>query len=75
MGGLRVTKKNEVELNNAMVISNLLELVSKTVATIAGNDIANSINNNKLTKDVLQTLIMQRVNTTLASKQTEGSIA
>ena len=53
--------KEKVELDNAIVISSILELVSGVITNIAGNDISNSIDNNPLTKDILQVLITQRI--------------
>jgi hypothetical protein len=55
-------------LNSATVLCNAVELVTRIVKDIAGNDISTSINNNTLTSDTIASLVAQRISTNIANK-------
>jgi uncharacterized protein involved in propanediol utilization len=46
---------------SALVLANAGELVAGVIKDIAGNDISTSINGNKLTTDLIQSIAMQRM--------------
>lgn len=52
---------SEKILNNAIVIANIVELTSNVIIRIAGKDIADSLNNNSLSKTVINNLIANRI--------------
>ena len=54
---------------NAIVLSNLIELVGGVVLNIAGKDIADSINNASINRSVLNNLIANRVKQKILNKE------
>jgi len=65
---------NTRNINTATVIANILELVSSVIINISGNDISNNISGNKLTKDVVETLIIQRIKMNIAKQSNKGAV-
>ena len=51
----------ERQKRSVIVLANAAEIGSSVIKDIAGNDIANSINNSTITRDVIQMLVMQRI--------------
>jgi hypothetical protein len=54
---LNIMKQSASELT----LSNAVELASSVIKDIAGNDISNSLNGTSITKDLIQTLVLQRI--------------
>lgn len=47
---------------SAIVASNAAELISKVVLGISGNDISNTINGSKITRDLISTMVFIHFN-------------
>lgn len=56
------------EQTSAIVLANAAALVSAVVQEIAGNDISNSINGNKASGAIIETLVHQRIAKNLGGK-------
>ena len=54
---VRVNKVAE----NSIVLSNIIELVTSVIAKIAGNDIADTVNKESLSRKVLSGLVANRL--------------
>lgn len=54
--------QDEITKKNAVILSNLVTLVSVTVEKIAGNDISNQIQNQIIKRDFLDNLVLSRIN-------------
>jgi hypothetical protein len=55
-------------INNATVLSNAVELVTRIIKDISGNDISTSINNNTLTSEAIASLVTQRISNNISNK-------
>jgi predicted transcriptional regulator YheO len=51
-----------------VTLGNASEIVVHVIKAIAGNDIANSINGSRITRETLQTLAMARIRQALEAK-------
>lgn len=64
MSDLNLERKKQ----SAFVLANIAELVTGVIKEIAGNDIANSINGSRITNNLIQSLVFQRLDQKLNSK-------
>jgi hypothetical protein len=46
---------------SALILANISEVVSGVIKEIAGNDISNSLNGSKITTDIINLLVVQRM--------------
>ena len=53
--------KPQTVITNAVILSNAADLVSNVLIGIAGNDIADSINGSKATRDQINLLVINRL--------------
>jgi len=53
--------KVEKVLNNAIVLSNIIELSTSVISNIAGKDIADTLDKENLNKNILSRLIANRI--------------
>jgi len=53
--------KPQTVITNAVLLSNAADLVSNVLIGIAGNDIADSINGSKATRDQINLLVINRL--------------
>lgn len=54
--------------DNAIVLSNVVELATSVIVRIAGKDIADSVNNQTLSRNVLTNLVANRVKDQILNK-------
>lgn len=54
--------------DNAIVLSNVVELATSVIVRIAGKDIADSVNNQTLSRSVLTNLVANRVKDQILNK-------
>lgn len=53
-------KTNKI-MDNAIVLSNIVELTSAVIIKIAGKDIADTLNKQSLNRNILSTLVSNRI--------------
>lgn len=53
--------QNERVLNNAIVISNIIELTTNVVSKVAGKDVSDSIDGLTLTRKIVSNLVANRI--------------
>lgn len=52
--------------NNAVVVSNVIEVVTGVITRVAGKDIADSVNNESLSRSLLSNMVASRIKTKLS---------
>lgn len=63
---LNMSKEEQNTVRGAAVLANAGEFAAAVIGEIAGNDISTAIGGNKLTTEVLQSLLHQRIQKRLA---------
>lgn len=53
---------------NAIVLANAVEVITRVIKNIAGNDISNSLNGSTITNEIITSLAMQRINSQIKNK-------
>ena len=61
--------KNKQIFNNAVSLSNVVELATSVIVRIAGKDIADSIDNQSLNRNVLSNLVANRIKEKLLTQE------
>lgn len=56
------------QVKSATVLANAGELAVGVIKQIAGNDISNSLNGSKINSNIIQMLVYQRINKSLAEQ-------
>lgn len=59
---------NKQILDNAITLSNIVELSTSVIVRIAGKDIADSINKQSLSRNILSNLVANRIKEKLLAK-------
>lgn len=54
------------KFQSSLVIANVANIATGVIKEIAGNDISNSLNGSKVTTEVLESLVYQRLNSRFA---------
>lgn len=65
----RSVLKNKQIFNNAVSLSNVVELATSVIVRIAGKDIADSIDKQSLNRNVLSNLVANRVKEKLLTQE------
>lgn len=58
------------KFQSSLVIANVVNIATGVIKEIAGNDISNSLNGSKVTTEVLESLVYQRLNSRFAEAKT-----
>lgn len=61
--------KTKKIVDNAVVLSNIVEIATSVVIKMAGKDVADSINNQSLNRTVLSNLVANRIKEKILSKE------
>lgn len=65
----RSVLKNKQIFNNAVSLSNVVELATSVIVRIAGKDIADSIDKQSLNRNVLSNLVANRIKEKLLTQE------
>lgn len=65
----RSVLKNKQIFNNAVSLSNIVELATSVIVRIAGKDIADSIDKQSLNRNVLSNLVANRIKEKLLTQE------